>query len=194
MDISSELIDISTKFATLIGENTVPTVIDKITAAKAMKNKDQTINQLEEIIMVLINEKNELIKMVQAYEQELIVRKISDDDITYITEKMVPLLEELVLKSSNDEEKEKMKESIEMLKPIVSKETFNILQLLGFNFKQAIGEPLTNLLRAIIASKIPPTEKEAIELNKLMVQREIEYWKAVQNKDAFEKHLESRIE
>ena len=41
-----------------------------------------------------------------------------------------------------------------MIKPILSKETFNILQILGFNFKKAIGEPMTEWIASLIKSKI----------------------------------------
>lgn len=35
----------------------------------------------------------------------------------------------------------------------------NIMQLIGFNYKQAIGEPLTLLLRKTIEAKIPVDSK-----------------------------------
>lgn len=73
MEYSNELIELSKRFAMLIGENTVPAIIDKISVAKSTKNKDEAIKHLEEIIMGLISEKNELIKIVQAYEQEIII-------------------------------------------------------------------------------------------------------------------------
>ena len=37
----------------------------------------------------------------------------------------------------------------------MSVETLTIMQLLGFNYKKAIGEPLTLLLQKTIESKIP---------------------------------------
>ena len=100
---------------------------------------------------------------------------------------MLPLLENLGRNS--DDDPERIKEGIEILQPVISKETFNILQLLGFNFKQAIGEPLTELVRASISSHVPISGIETNYINRLMIEREIEYWKAVQNPDAFEKHL-----
>ncbi len=46
-------------------------------------------------------------------------------------------------------------EQLEQLKKILSVETLTIMQLIGFNYKQAIGEPLTLLLRKIIEAQIP---------------------------------------
>lgn len=46
-------------------------------------------------------------------------------------------------------------EDFEKIKSILSVETLTIMQLLGFNYKRAIGEPLTLLLKKIIESQIP---------------------------------------
>lgn len=39
------------------------------------------------------------------------------------------------------------------------------MQLIGFNFKQAIGEPLTSLIRRLIESKMPINDVELKRLN-----------------------------
>ena len=44
---------------------------------------------------------------------------------------------------------------VEPIKKILSVETLTIMQLIGFNYKKAIGEPLTLLLKKAIESKIP---------------------------------------
>ncbi len=49
---------------------------------------------------------------------------------------------------------EEVKSLLEILKPILSTETLKILQLLGFDFKAAVGEPLTELVRSAILSKV----------------------------------------
>ncbi|WP_026673001.1 hypothetical protein [Alkalihalobacterium bogoriense] len=119
----------------------------------------------------------------------MISKTISEEDIEYITESIVPLLEQ-VLEQSGQENSEKIIQSINILKPLLSKETFNILQLLGFNFKRVIGEPLTELLRKTISSNIPTAGKDTIDLQMLREQKEIEFYKLVQNEDAYQKFLE----
>ena len=54
----------------------------------------------------------------------------------YITDKLLPLL----LKIPGIHEQQNA------LEVILSKETLKILQLLGFNYKEAIGEPLTSVI------------------------------------------------
>ncbi|WP_458352411.1 hypothetical protein [Peribacillus frigoritolerans] len=83
---------------------------------------------------------------------------------------------------------EKAIKALHIFKPILSKETLNILQLLGFNFKQAIGEPLTQLVSATIASQIPAISNTE-ELQSLQLKKEVEYLNVVQDEESFQRLL-----
>ncbi|MFH4214834.1 hypothetical protein WAI87_23305, partial [Acinetobacter baumannii] len=61
---------------------------------------------------------------------------------------------------------------------------------LGFNFKQAIGEPLTVLIRGMISSKTPASLEQTIELQIQSEIRQTEYFKIIQDKEAFQRLLE----
>lgn len=187
MDVSPEMIKVTSEFASHVGKRSVEAIFDKIRAVKKKGNQDEVISNLEEIISELIAEKNQLIQITQAYEEQLITQKMSEKDIDYITESIVPLLEDLLKQSEGDDAKN-LRKGIDTFKPILSKETFNILQLLGFNFKQAIGEPLTKLIGALISSKIPAAERST-ELQMLIEQRQIEYFKVVQDVEAYQRLL-----
>jgi hypothetical protein len=187
MEVSPGMASLAATAVNIV-QNSAQIISDKIKTARALKNKDETINRLEEIINDLIHEKNQLIQILQIYEEQLITQKISDADIDYITDKIVPLLEQF-LNSNEDEEMVKARQALEILKPILSKETFNILQLLGFNFKRAIGEPLTQLLSAIITSKIPIAAEKQMEYQMLIEQRNIEYFKILQDEEASQRLL-----
>ncbi|MBE5108371.1 hypothetical protein IGI01_24905 [Bacillus thuringiensis] len=178
------LIKASTELATHLAKNTTQKVMDKIRVSKETKDDKKTINALEEIITDLIAEKNKLIQIAQTYDEQLVAQKISEEEVNYITDNILPLLENLLDKSQNPEEDKK---KIEMLKPILSKETFNILQLLGFNFKRAIGEPLTDLVNGLIASNTPPSQEKRWEVETLIVERDIEYYKMLQDDDAYQR-------
>lgn len=181
------LIKASTELATFFTKNTTQKVIDKIRFSKEAKDDKKTINTLEEIINDLIAEKNKLIQIAQTYDEQLVAQKISEEDVSYITDNILPLLEKLLENSENSWED---KRKLEMLKPILSKETFNILQLLGFNFKRAIGEPLTDLINGLIASNTPPSQEKRQELEALMTKREIEYYRFLQDSEAFQRYKE----
>ncbi len=126
-------------------------ISDKIKTAKTKKEYKETISELEEIIYDLLTDKAEIQRIAQAYEQELVSQKITEGDIKYITDNLLPIIAEFI--------PEKDKEQFDQLKKVLSVETLTIMQLIGFNYKQAIGEPLTLLLRKIIESKIPMDSK-----------------------------------
>lgn len=113
---------------------------------------------MEEIISNLQDDRMELNRIIQEYEEEISMQKISDENIDYITENIIPKLTELFENDPSNTNSEEMIQTIESIEPLMSKETFTILQLLGFNFKEAIGIPLTNLLRSAISQNINQQE------------------------------------
>ncbi|WP_054751389.1 hypothetical protein [Piscibacillus salipiscarius] len=122
-------------------------------------------------------------------------KKISEDDIDYISNNLMPLIENLVHQQSDEHKAEKMEKDLEMMKPLLSDRTFKILQLLGFNFKRAIGEPLTELVDNYITSQIPLNDEISIENRNLAERKTIEFYKILQDKEAYErlKEVNSRL-
>lgn len=151
--MSASLIEVTAR-------NGASIVSDKIRTAKANKVHKETISELEEIIYDLLNDKAEIQRIAQAYEQELVAQKITKDDIKYITNNLLPILSDLIPEES--------REQMEQLKKILSIETLTIMQLIGFNYKKAIGEPLTLVLQKMIESKIPADSKANIDYALLM--------------------------
>lgn len=188
MELTPEMITLGTELATVAGRMSVEAIFDRIRAIKGKGNPDEIINNLEEIISELITDKNNLIRISQVYEEKLITQKMTEKEIDYITESVVPLLEEL-LKQGNSEETEKMQEGLNLLKQLLSKEMFNIMQMLGFNFKKAIGEPLTELLASLIRSKVVSVEKN-IDMQQLSIERELELYKICQDEEAYNRLME----
>ncbi len=147
MNIESSVIELTARLAEVGIKNTAQIIYDKISTVKHKNNDKETINALEEIINNLISDKNELVQIAKCYEQEFVAQKISEDDIDYITDKFLPLL----LKIPGIQEQQSI------LEVLLSKETLKILQLLGFNYKEAIGEPLT----AVVSHTINNLTKKA---------------------------------
>lgn len=184
-----ELLKASITLSKYVAQNTTQAIGDKIRTSKAKKNNEETINSLEEIINKLISEKNELISIAQIYDEQLISQKISDDDINYITHNLLPLLESFI-KNGEEDKLEGNLQKLEAIKPLLSRETFNILQLLGFNFKKAIGEPLTQLINGLITSQIPTNSEKVKEYEIINAQREVEYFRILQDEESFQRLLE----
>lgn len=74
-------------------------------------------------------------------------QRLSEADVKYMTYNLLPLLRHIGASQGGDAE-----ELLGTLGPLLSAQTVTILQLLGFNFQKAIGEPLTNLVAAWISS------------------------------------------
>ena len=136
--------------------NAASAVTGKIRALKARKQDQETIAELEEIINGLLADKSELMRIARAYEQEFVSQRISQEDIEYISERLIPLLQMLIASStSNKGTSTSSDEIIDLVTSLLSVEVVTVLQLLGFNFKKAIGEPLTDLVAQLITSKSP---------------------------------------
>ncbi len=131
----------------VVTKNTVDIIFDKVKVAKSNKDKDKTIQQMEQIINDLIDDKMEIQRIAQAFNEELVAQKITEKDIKYITTNLIPIIEELI--------PDEQKDNFSQVKALISVEGITIMQLLGFNYKQAIGIPLTNLVKRSIETKIP---------------------------------------
>jgi hypothetical protein len=179
------VVSLSVQLADTAIRNTAATVADKIAAAKARKRDQETIAELEEIISSLISDKNDLVRIAQAYEQELAGHRISQSDVQYIADNVIPILRSLAAAASEDDADSDLEQQVEALASIVSAETVNILQLVGFNFRRAIGEPLTQLVAQLILSKAPPEDGHNNELQALQIKREMAYISLAQDAKAF---------
>lgn len=184
-----ELLQASAQLGKFITQQSTLAIRDKIKVSKETKNDKEKINVLEEIIQELLAEKNQLIQIAQVYDEQMVAQKISEEDIDYITGNLFPLLEKLIDNTDDHDEAEKNRKNLETFKPLLSKETFNIFQLLGFNYKRALGEPLTELVNGMIVSQKPTSRESDIELQTLYHEREIQYFKMINDEEAYKRHL-----
>jgi hypothetical protein len=83
-----------------------------------------------------------------------------------------------------------MERSLDVLAPFLSVETLTILQLVGFNFKRALGEPLTMLLQKFITSKVPADPQTLQEFNRSVMTLTTDLAKVAQDPDATGRLLE----
>lgn len=75
-NLENQAILLGAKLTEIAIRNTTETIINKVSAVKAKKDDKETINVLEEIINDLIKDKNDLIQVSRAYEEEFIMRKM----------------------------------------------------------------------------------------------------------------------
>jgi len=177
-----EMIQMTARLAELTIRNTASSVFEKIKVSKAKKDDTETIAELTDIIQELINEKQELGIISQAFERELATQKLSDDDIAFVGNTVLPVIKEFA--SKNKDGNQEFLNSIETMEPLISQNTLQVLQMLGFNFKKAIGEPLTDLLSKKIRSlSVENSDEVAVTIAK----RDVEYFKILQDKNSFDR-------
>ena len=126
---------------------TVTAVNTKIRAIKAEKDAEKIRNAYDEIVNELISEREEAIRIAQVYKAELDRIVISDDDIEHLHATATRVLDLLKAYSPGMDVS-----AFETLKDLISVDTLKTMQLLGFNFKAAIGEPLTKICADAISS------------------------------------------
>ena len=97
---------------------------------------------------------------------------------------MIPAVEQLVSLGGGSPN-QASDEALNALKTLVSVEMLTVLQLVGFNFKRAIGEPLTSLVASLIGSarKADPDP----QVTRLELEREIRFIEAAQDPGVWER-------
>lgn len=163
-----QLQTLTAQLAEVAIRNTAGSVVDRIRSVKARKNNAETITELEEIINGLLSDKSELVLIAQAYEEEFVAQRISPENVEYISNNFVPLLQRLMESAAaSNGQGTVSQEVIDLIQPLLSVETVTVLQLLGFNFKKAIGEPLTELLGKLILSRVQASPALSLEIQRL---------------------------
>ncbi len=153
-----ELTQLSLQLANTAVRNSASVVAERISSARTRKRDQETIAELEEIVNELVADKAELVRIAQAYEEEFVSQRLSPENVEYIIGSVVPVLQRLVAESGDETAVEKM---MDLLQPVLSVETLTVLQLVGFNFKRAIGEPLTEVLHQRIMLLAKGTQQHA---------------------------------
>jgi len=144
----ASLVEIGTSLTTLAVKGTVSAVSSKVKAIKMEKDVETIKNKYDEIINELLSEREEAIRIAQVYKSELERIEISDEDINHLHNTVEKVLEILKVMSPTTPI-----ENYEQIKELIGIDTLKTMQLLGFNYKAAIGEPLTQLCANAILSK-----------------------------------------
>ncbi|MCD8374163.1 MAG: hypothetical protein LUC20_03565 [Oscillospiraceae bacterium] len=135
-------------------KGTATAVTNKIKAIKDEKNAEKLRNTYDEIVSELLSERDEAVRIAQAYKSEMDRIVISNDDIEHLhntVARLLGIIKAFQLASAATQGEEEIAkvtaqvESYEQIKELISVDTLKTMQLLGFNYKAAIGEPLTQI-------------------------------------------------
>lgn len=193
VDIPPEAVQMGFNIAELMVRNTASSVMDRVRVAKSNRDKSEQVEVLTQIINELIEDNNELKTVAQAQQEQLVSQNISSDELHFINETLIPAVEQIMqLGESGDQQEQKgidsdggmnnevttTSEQMEAIKTLVAPEMLSVLQLVGFNFRQAIGEPLTDVVRSLVQGLVPQQDVDEMQLSKLLIERDILIYKA----------------
>lgn len=155
-EISKDFVDLATQLAILGAKNVAQQAAAKFKSIRRKKDINIVCNDYEEIINNLVRERGELISIANAYQSELNRYEITDKDIKHLQatlDSCIKILENFAPENEIDSNDE----SVQALSSILSVDTLKAMQLLGFDYKKAIGDPLTEVcadyIRATLGKK-----------------------------------------
>lgn len=140
--------ELAKSLSLLSTKGTVTATEAKIKAIQVEKDIEKIKNQYDEIINELIAERAEAIRIAQVYKNEMDRYVISDSDIEHL-HNTVELVLDIIKEMSPDTDVA----MYQQLKELICVDVLKAIQLLGFNYKEAIGEPLTQLCANAILHK-----------------------------------------
>lgn len=130
-------------------KNTATFITDKIRQLKGGRDQEAIIRGYEELINNLLEDKSELERIARSYKELYEGVEISAENLEYLQNTIRSAIKILggfgVQSPQNDI-------AMESLVQLISLDTLRTMQLLGFNYKKAIGEPLTELCAEKIRS------------------------------------------
>ena len=156
--IIEPMVEMGTALTELAVKGTASAISKKIQAAKEIKDAEKLRTTYDALINEVLQEREEAVRIAQTYKSELERIVISDEDINHLHSTISVVLDVIKAISPNTP-----MESFEAIKGLVTVDTLKTMQLLGFNYKAAIGEPLTQLCANAISSwgnkKVPNNTK-----------------------------------
>lgn len=155
------MIELAKQLSGLIAKQTATAVQTKIVALKSEKDINKVRQTYNELLNNLLSERADAIAIAQAYRDELEKVEISDEDIDHLhntVENILDIFRNITVSDNDNDEIGSQIFMFEQFKDLISVDTLRTMQLLGFNYKKAIGDPLTIMLRNFILSKAPETD------------------------------------
>ena len=119
--------------------------------AKEKKDLETQSLAYTEIINDLLRDKEDLSIIAREYKQSYEQITICDKDIEYLHRTIKKAIETLSPFFGEDIETD---DSLNTFVELINKDTLKTMQLLGFNYKKAIGDPLTEVCSDVIKNKL----------------------------------------
>lgn len=150
------MIQLGTKFFEIAGKQSYDVISKKMKVAKEKAKTEEQQNAYEDIISELMRDNRELENIAGEYKRHYDNLTISDEDIEHLQNTLNSVTDILInfLPPKEDAKREEQEQTARMVVELLNKDTLKTVQLLGFNYKEAIGEPLTEITADLIKKKL----------------------------------------
>lgn len=145
------LLTLGISLTEVISRNTISFVGNKMKLAKEKKDLESQSLAYTEIINNLLQDKEDLTMIAREYKQAYEQITISDEDIEYLHNTLEGAIKVL---NAFSPQKTETQDAMNTLVKLLNKDTLKTMQLLGFNYKEAIGQPLTEVCSQAIKNKL----------------------------------------
>lgn len=152
--MDDNLKELNMAFAKAITEVTVDKVTNKISAIKSNRDAKKQITEYDQLINELLDNRNNLELISRNYKERLERVTISDADIESLHKTVAKIIG--LLKPFSDDESSSV--SLNTIIELLNSDTLKTLQLLGYNYKEAIGKPLTEITANFLKEKLSVKE------------------------------------
>lgn len=150
--MDENLLALNTAFTKAVTEVTVEKVTNKISQIKLNRDLKKQVRAYDQLVNDLLDNKNRLELTARNYKELLEQVTISDSDIESLHSTVKSVIE--LIKPLVDFENQDEGNSIDVVLDLLNSDTLKTLQLLGYNYKKAIGEPLTQITADFLKNKL----------------------------------------
>lgn len=152
--VETEFAKMGAELAACAAKNLASTVANKFKAIRGKQDLKDVCNSYEEIINELLSDRAQIIAIAQAYEAELKRYTLTDEDIKNLQLTATAAIDALSVFTPNMD-----RSGLDGLKALISADTLKAMQLLGFDYKKAIGDPLTEVCAQAIRNYLGASSK-----------------------------------
>lgn len=149
--VTETVINAGVELGILAVKGTTAKINSKIQSMKTEREADKLRSSYDDIINELLVERADALRIAQIYKEEYEKVTIKDEDIEYLHNTLVRIIS---LFGSLGNVTEEQSVSFQQMADLLNKDTLKTMQLLGFNYREAIGEPLTEVCANAIKSKL----------------------------------------
>ena len=149
--ITESIANAGVELGILAVKGTTAKINSKIQSMKTEREADKLRASYDDIVNELLSERADALRIAQIYKEEYEKVTIKDEDIEYLHNTIKRIISLLGTFGNVTEEQSV---SFQQMTVLLNKDTLKTMQLLGFNYREAIGEPLTEVCANTIKSRL----------------------------------------